>query len=307
MHKVAGTGAVLALIAASLAAASPAVALSRVGNDCYATDGIPGATLVQLAADPKSPLPLTSPVAGVVTRWTTKSTPGIGTYRERLKVLRGTEVPNRFTVVGESAEQTVLEGVNTFTTRIRVQPGDRFGLYGAPPSAATTCPGEPEDKYGYFEGDVPIGASQDFNAEEMGKVAVYATIEPDADGDGFGDETQDGCPQSAAVQVACPPLSLGAVARSAGRRSVVILVATSTEAAVTVSGSVKQFRLYAPQLTVRPGEIGAFTLTLSNALRSKLAKLPKSRSLSLNVTAAGQSLAGVPAARRLTVRLKGRR
>jgi hypothetical protein len=36
-------------------------------------------------------------------------------------------------------------------------------------------------------------------------LALYnADIEPDADGDGFGDETQDACPSSPAVQTACP-------------------------------------------------------------------------------------------------------
>ena len=32
---------------------------------------------------------------------------------------------------------------------------------------------------------------------------VAGTIEPDADGDGFGDETQDGCPSQAVSQGAC--------------------------------------------------------------------------------------------------------
>jgi hypothetical protein len=34
---------------------------------------------------------------------------------------------------------------------------------------------------------------------------MSATIEPDADGDGFGDETFDQCPQSAASSQPCPP------------------------------------------------------------------------------------------------------
>jgi hypothetical protein len=36
------------------------------------------------------------------------------------------------------------------------------------------------------------------------EVLVNADVEPDADGDGFGDETQDGCPTDASIQGACP-------------------------------------------------------------------------------------------------------
>ena len=39
--------------------------------------------------------------------------------------------------------------------------------------------------------------------ELTGELLVAATIEPDADGDGFGDETQDKCPTQATTQGAC--------------------------------------------------------------------------------------------------------
>lgn len=40
-------------------------------------------------------------------------------------------------------------------------------------------------------------------AVQNSKLIVSATVEPDADNDGFGDETQDGCPADPATQVAC--------------------------------------------------------------------------------------------------------
>ena len=39
-------------------------------------------------------------------------------------------------------------------------------------------------------------------------------VEPDRDNDGYGDETQDGCPQSALYQSGCPLVHLDAVAHA---------------------------------------------------------------------------------------------
>jgi hypothetical protein len=36
---------------------------------------------------------------------------------------------------------------------------------------------------------------------------LSATLEPDADHDGFGDETQDQCPTNASTQGACPVIA----------------------------------------------------------------------------------------------------
>ncbi len=39
----------------------------------------------------------------------------------------------------------------------------------------------------------------------MRRANIAATLEPDADGDGFGDDTQDACPTSAATNNDCAP------------------------------------------------------------------------------------------------------
>jgi hypothetical protein len=292
------------IVGATLAPAQPASAVVRVGNDCFASTVVEGSTLVQLASDPANPLPLTVPEAGVLTRWTTKSELG-GSVLERLKVLRATAVAGQFEVIGESTEQQVPDGINTFNTRIPVQAGDRLGVYGEPSSGGLTCPGKPGDHYGYFVGNLPTGSARAFEQAD-GRVAVSALVEPDADHDGFGDETQDRCPQSAAVQVACPPLSIDAVAEPPSRGLVVVLVATSAEAPIAVSGATAGFELTAPQKPVPAGDIAAFTLPFPVQLKSRLAKLPRARSLTLRVTAEGRNLAGVAAADTLTVKLRGR-
>jgi hypothetical protein len=56
------------------------------------------------------------------------------------------------------------------------------------------------------DGGPPPGqlGGSDLNQE----VYLQATVEPDADGDGFGDETQDKCPTVAAPTDGCPPVTL---------------------------------------------------------------------------------------------------
>jgi hypothetical protein len=64
----------------------------------------------------------------------------------------------------------------------------------------------PNDRMYQFGGDVPVGATQTATGPFPNyRVNVAATIEPDADEDGFGDETQDQCPTDASTQGPCPP------------------------------------------------------------------------------------------------------
>ena len=52
----------------------------------------------------------------------------------------------------------------------------------------------------------PVGTAQETTSSETAKrVNIQATLEPDADGDGYGDETQDLCPSQAATRGAYPP------------------------------------------------------------------------------------------------------
>jgi hypothetical protein len=304
-------GAIACLLgaAASLAGASSASAATEVGNDCAATAGVQGVAFVQLAEAPGNPLPFAVPAPGVLTKWrVTKEQHTLEPFEAKLKVYRATDVPNQLEVVGGSALETLEEGPNSFDARIPVQAGDRLGLYGTTPSGAMNCmTSSAQDVIGVSVGDVPPGSAQVFSVEKSSsRVAVSALVEPDADHDGFGDETQDRCPQSAAVQVACPPLSVDAVAEPPSRGSVVVLVATSAEAPIAVSGATAGFELTAPQKPVSTGVIAAFTLPFPVRLKSRLAKLPKARSLTLRVTAEGRYLAGVAAADTLTVKLRGR-
>ena len=59
----------------------------------------------------------------------------------------------------------------------------------------------------FFAGPIPDGTGATPASPPIDKARVYvnADIEPDADHDGFGDETQDQCPSDASTAGPCPP------------------------------------------------------------------------------------------------------
>jgi hypothetical protein len=236
-----------------------------------------------------------------------------GVLSHTMRVFRATGAPNQFQVVAETEPKGLVGGTNTFPARIPVQAGDRFGLFGTP--VALVCStGKAEDVMGYFEGNAQVGSTQEYKAAPNIQVPVAVTIEPDADNDGFGDETQDKCPQSAAFQTECPTVSLEALAL-AGSKSVTALVASTNKAPVSVSGVVtvpkvrkkaaRQIQLTAPTQTVEAGRIGRFELLFPGALQSALKALSPKRFLILTVTVTATDVIGRTTTTSSVVQLKG--
>jgi hypothetical protein len=92
------------------------------------------------------------------------------------------------------------DAVQSQDVRIAVTSGDMLGL--GLDSGASVGGLAADGSTTIFE--APL--SSPFTTNGVGNVEqlVQATIEPDADGDGFGDATQDGCPTSGSTQGACP-------------------------------------------------------------------------------------------------------
>jgi hypothetical protein len=316
----AGIAASLALVLCASIGATGASAATEVGNVCPANFASANATIVQLA-NVSSSLPIAVPSAGVATKWKVESQ--LTNKPQVLKVFRPTGVKHEFRIAGESTEQTVVAGQNAFDTRIPVQPGDQFGLYGANPSGALNCNAAVGAKPADVAGSTPMNfRSTDapvlFGELNSIRVAVSAIVEPDADGDGFGDETQDKCPQSAAFQAECAQISLDQFA-VVGRAAITVLVIADHEAPVTVTGTnrdqsgraVKRrpkggfIDLKGGTQTVVAGKIARFKLPFSSKLKSALRDLPRAKSLKLAVTASARNLVGQVSKKTTTVRLRG--
>jgi hypothetical protein len=299
--------------------AASASAASEFGDNCTAnqttTASVP-ATLFALTAA-NDPLPLAAPSGGVITKWSLNQVAVGGvTVPQTLKVLRLTG-PKSVQVIGESA-QTITGGANSFETRIPVQAGDRLGISGFGEKGLVYCLEEPGPKnlLGIFANTGGIGSVGSFEPiEAEARAPATAVLEPDADNDGYGDETQDKCPTSAATHDACPapvvvpPVTLNTQA-TAKKGLAKILVTSSTQTQVTVAGTIKlgkhtTMTLRGGTQVVNPGTFASFVLLFPKALKEKLRALSPKQSLTLTVTATAPNSAGAVTTNEFKVKLKG--
>ncbi len=123
-----------------------------------------------------------------------------------------------------------------FPARVKVAQGNHLALDGTNVWATYNNSG---DKFSYvFKPPLVGGQGPRGSTDATGELLVQAAIEPDADGDGFGDETQDGCPTQAVSQGACDTAGPGISGVSVRNRKISY---TLTEAA-TVTFRVQKGR-----------------------------------------------------------------
>jgi uncharacterized repeat protein (TIGR01451 family) len=164
------------------------------GSSCSANS-----TELQTATASGGPSYQVPPGGGVITFWGYTAAGPAGV--KKLKVFRPTETAGQYTVVGESTPQTPTEARQyTYPTRIPVKAGDIIGLYTTTANDCRASAASANTVRG-GSGDPPPGST--FNASGLFTTStlldVAAIVEADADGDGYGDETQDGCPSDATV------------------------------------------------------------------------------------------------------------
>jgi hypothetical protein len=300
-----------------LLAAAPALAGTEVGSACEANEvSVEARALISLANPAGSPLPAVVPQAGVITGWRSRVSSTAETFA-RVKVVRPVDrgaAGTGFQVIAQSEPEPLTAGTNSFSTRIPVQAGDLVGLSGDAPGHPNEPPSceEPGGRVEALEGDPPVGAEASEAFEFVGhQVPLVAIVEPDVDRDGFGDETQDLCPQSAATQSACPRPSLLLRAR-AGPRSATLFVSCSAAATVSVVGSVRlgrgrqPLRLKAPAQALGAGGSTRFVLRFPAKLRARLARLRPKHWLRMRIAASATNGVGESISGTAGVRLTGR-
>jgi hypothetical protein len=294
--------------------ATGASAATEFGSSCSGNELELGDYTMMTASGPNA----AAPSSGVITQLkVSNGEPLPFQIPYTVKVLRPTG-GNQYTNVGQD---TVLSGPGTSTkdTRISVQAGDRLGLRGQPftyegslvPSLYLYCAPVPGSVLGYVGGDLGVGSTAAFEEAPEAAAPVSARLEPDADNDGYGDETQDKCPQNATVQIPCPvaALSLSSVVR---KSFVKVLVTSTTQSSVTVAGKVKLGKGKTAKLSgntqiVVPGTISKFTLIFPAELKSKLKTLGKKQSLQLALTATAGNVAAAPTVSTLKAKVKGQK
>jgi hypothetical protein len=135
---------------------------------------------------------------GVITSWSHDAQAGAD-QAAKLKVYRPNPGPFDFIVVGHSDPRPLVACMNTFATRIPVHPGEVLGLTatgtGSVRCLFTTPSGDIEAEGAADSAD---GSPVTFCCTASSyRVNVSAVVEPDADADNWGDESQDNCPTTA--------------------------------------------------------------------------------------------------------------
>lgn len=143
---------------------------------------------------------LTSPIDGVIVRWRIR----VGDTHTTAVALRVTRPGNSDTRTGAGTSATVtpaLDATSEFATRLPVQQGDGLGL-DIPAGQIRASHGPVLNARIIFwspplqDGEAPRANTNDI----LDELLINADVEPDADDDGFGDETQDGCPDNPVTQ-----------------------------------------------------------------------------------------------------------
>jgi hypothetical protein len=196
VRRISGVAAVVAVVAMAPAHAGAATQLGETfsppNNLCdpiftYVQSGSPASTY-------------TAPFDGVITSWSHQAdaTPA----PVRFKVARPAG-GSSFTIVGESA--LITPGANQLLTelvRLPVNAGDVIGILSGPPGNADCGRIAPAYTAHYRPSDAAIGTTAAFNGPTTLQLDVAATLEPDCDRDGLGDETQDPSADCAAPETA---------------------------------------------------------------------------------------------------------
>jgi len=135
----------------------------------------------------------------VITSWSYQANSLVaGTIK--LKIVRPLGGDNFQAVAESDVRSPVADSLNTFPTRVSVRAGDRVGIRAEniPISSGVSAPGSSW----FLASDPAIGTSAGF-VQSNRRIDLSAVLEADADGDGFGDTTQDLCPSDPSTQGAC--------------------------------------------------------------------------------------------------------
>ncbi len=294
---------IVALAITGLAPIPPADAATTVGSKlertpngtaCAHPPGTLSCTDAQLTLPAASAAPGGVVIAtpGVVVRWRIKTGVSSATsVTGRLRVLRD----NGGVRTGGLETIPVAAGVHEFATRLPIAAGERLGVdlttSGVDFVTALTAlyVSAGTGAYNRWVPPVADGASASPTTTSNNvELLLNGDVEADADGDGFGDETQDLCPTSAAFQAACPVVAppgdttAPAIAnhriRGVVANRAVTVTATSSEAgSLTATGTVavgntsRTYRLKGATKSVAAGKRATLRLKMSkrafNALR----------------------------------------
>jgi hypothetical protein len=198
----------VAALAACLALASHASAAVTLGI-AGATDSCEAASTRQVQVTTAPGTTPYSPAAGqggVIVTWRHQGRAQTGSGTIRLQIWQKLSATD-YKLVARSAIKNFGTGLNAYpeSPGIPIKPGELLGIIGLTSNTgnfACRAPNPQEaDTVAIATGDTALNATASFPDApgSSHRLNVQAVVEPDADGDLYGDETQDSCPANAAV------------------------------------------------------------------------------------------------------------
>lgn len=204
-------------------AAAAATTLGTTGAPVECNTAVPAAVL--LGAEGAGGATYTATASGVITSFSHQANPFAG--QVRAIVFGPGPAGGQRSVIAKSLKQTVTpSSLNTFTTRLAVKAGQQLGLGYTAAKMGCALPGQATDKTWVMTGFDPdtngtfvSNGVLDFGGNQAFRPNISAVVEPDVDGDLYGDLTQDACPLSPLTQGACPPPDTKITKRPKGKRA----------------------------------------------------------------------------------------
>lgn len=181
-------------VAASAWGAAPATAAVPVGGGLPPAPTGPPITCPYGECVPLAEFGEVVPVDGVVTSWQTTTSSANAATLVRVRAGEVAEWARR-----TDGHSGVGAGSEVIPVSLRVRAGDRLtvGFSGTFTGTVPAPAGSPALVWRTKDGDT---------VQADARIALSAAIEPDADGDGKGDETQDECPRGGSIP--CPAFSV---------------------------------------------------------------------------------------------------
>ncbi len=278
--------------------ATPAAASTTLGQllPPYAAGSCAGNGVVQTAVEPGTNSYAVPAGGGVITSWKTQTATNSGTMK--LKIFRPTGNAGEYFIVGEEGPHNIAANTSpSFSSgvRIPVQAGDLLGMVGVGVNCVSYQPG----KNGYHLSAYDLGVDPAvgttatvFSGGTQDAIEMQATVEPDTDKDGYGDETQDQCPADPNAHLSpCPAppktlvVTLSARPKQAALKAGGVIVTASANKAVTfkATGSVstggKVFSLIPTTADAAAGAKTRLKLSMAKSVKNKIKRALKAGTL----------------------------
>lgn len=218
-----------------------------------------------------------APFNGVITSWSSNIGYATSPFPQRLMVAGQIADPEVFAMLAPGQVQTLKTGLNTFDARLSIRTGETIAISSVGGKGSPICSTNSDDDVTATTfSELEPGDQAQFAQIANQQVPASAVVEQDADGDGYGDDTQDACRRSARSHKKCPRVRIHVSLRAGARRAVARVevsakarIAVTAKARVRGAAGTKSIDLPSAARTVRAGHAGRFKLRYPDKLRRR--------------------------------------